>query len=150
MAKIWGGTALLGLAAFMLLGFMRSDASLASPAAIAALLVTVVLPAAGGVALIANAHVRRAQVEQRRRQFRQQTLDAEVLRLAAARDGRLTQVEVVTELAISDDDARQTLKSLMTRGAADVEITEAGGLVYVFASVRQVGDKHTSRGILDG
>ena len=144
--RTWGGVALLAVAAFMLLGFLRSSASLASPTAIAALLITVALPAAGGVALLrGGGGARRARVER----LRQQTIEAEILRLAIQHAGKLTAVEVATALALPPEAAKASLDSLVEREVADLEITDAGVIVYSFHDAKNVGGKHTARGILD-
>lgn len=77
------GVGLLVLSLFMLMGFLRSDANVGAPATIAALLITVALPAAGGVALLTRRFRRSARLTTRKELLRQQTLEAEVLRLAA-------------------------------------------------------------------
>src|SRR5262245_37694303 len=112
----------------MLLGFFRSSATLASPAAIVALLVTVGIPAAGGVFLLRGRRADSARVARLRRE----TIEAEVLRLAVARAGRLTSVEVATELAMTPEEAKATLDGLVEREVADLAVSDAGVLVYTF------------------
>lgn len=143
------GVALLALSLFMLLGFLRSGADAGAPATIAALLVTVALPAAGGIALLTAPFRRGARLSQRRESLRQQTYESEILRLAAQRQGRLTAVELVTEFAITPEKANQLLESLMVRQLADVEVTDSGVVVYVFHDVRHLADKPHAKGILD-
>jgi len=142
-----GGAALLAVAAFMLYGFFRTDASVASPTAIVALLITVALPAAGGVALLRGGRFGggRARVEK----LRQQTIEAEILRLAMQQGGRLTAVEVAAALAMPTESAKATLDGLAEREIADLEITDAGVIVYSFHDARNVGGKHSARGLLE-
>src|SRR3954453_22915890 len=64
--------ALLALAGLMTLGFMRSSASITAPATLVALLITVVAPAAGGIALLRGTDLARGK---RLDQLRQQTID---------------------------------------------------------------------------
>lgn len=144
------GFALLALAGFMLLGFLRSDAEIGTPATIAALVITVALPALGGIALLTNRFRRRGRLAERREVLRQQTYESEILRLAAQRQGRLTAVELVTEFAITPEKANALLESLMVRQLADVEVTDSGVVVYVFHDVKHLADKPRARGILDG
>lgn len=144
-----GGVALLGIAAFMLLGFLRSDVSWASPTAIVALLITVVLPAAGGVALLRGVTTIGGRRSARVEQLRQRTIEAEILRLAMQQRGRLTTVEVATALALPAESAKATLDALVEREIADLEITDAGVLVYTFHEAKHVDGKHGSRGVLD-
>ena len=144
-----GGTALLAIAAFMLFGFLRSGASITSPAAIAALLITVALPAAGGVALLRGLMTLGGRRPARIAQLRRQTIEAEILRLAMQQGGRLTVVEVATTLALAPEAAKEALDSLAEREVADLEITDAGVIVYGCHDAKHVGGKHSARGILD-
>ncbi len=142
----WGGIALLAIAAFMLLGFLNSSATLGSPTALVALLLTVGLPAAGGAALLRGiGSGRNARAER----LRQQTIDAEILRLATQHRGKLTAVEVATALAIPPETAKTSLDSLVERDVADLQITDAGVIVYAFHDAKHVGDKSSARDILD-
>lgn len=149
MGRLFGGGALLLVALFMLSGFLRSDVDPSAPATFLALLIGVGLPAGAGAALIMG-HLRRGgAASQRIERLRQESQLAEVLRLAAARDGRLTVVEVVTDLAVSPETAKEVLDVLMRRDLADIEVTESGVLVYVFRDVQLLPEKLRSRGILD-
>jgi hypothetical protein len=138
--------ALFGVAAFMLLGFLNSSASLASLKTVIALVLTVGLPAAGGVALLRGiGGARNARVER----LRQQTIEAEILRLALQHAGKLTAVEVAQLLAIPPEAAKASLDSLVEREVADLEITDAGVIVYAFHDAKNIGGKQSARGILD-
>ncbi|MDB4889879.1 MAG: hypothetical protein JWL61_1734 [Gemmatimonadetes bacterium] len=134
MGRKIGGAALLLLSALMLLGFARSGASIGSPTTLFAVLITVVLPAAGGVALLRGALGGNSRA--RMQQLRQQTIDAEILRLAMARQGKLTAVEVASALALPESEARSSLDSLVTREVADLDVTDEGVLVYSFHEAR--------------
>ena len=142
----WIGASLLALAGFMLVGFWRSSLSIASPSTIGALLVAVVLPAFIGVAFIRG--IGRADAT-RRASLRQQTIEAEVLKLAIQQAGKLTALEVSTALALPQDETTRALDAMVEREIADIEITDEGVIVYTFQSAKQLGSKDTSRGILD-
>lgn len=148
MGRKIGGAALLLLSALMLLGFARSGASLASPTALFALLITVALPAAAGVALLRGALGGNSQG--RMQQLRRQTIDAEILRLAMRQQGRLTAVEVASALALPGDEAKNALDSLVTREVADLEVTDDGVLVYTFHDARYLDGTSGAKGLLDG
>jgi hypothetical protein len=142
----WGGIALLAIAAFMFLGFLNSSASLGSLTGIVALLLTVGLPAGAGIALLRGiGGARNARTER----LRQQTIDAEVLRLAIQHAGKLTAVEVATALALPPETAKASLDSMVERELADLEITDAGVIVYAFHDAKNIGGKASARGILD-
>jgi hypothetical protein len=149
MSRLAISALLMLLSLFMIVGFVRSDAVLTAPATIAALLITVVLPAAGSIALAAG-HVRgRGRFTRRKEELRRQTIESEILRLAARHSGRLTTVEVASDLAISPEAAKDALDSLSERDLADIQITESGVIVYSFRDVRHLGEKAEAKGVLD-
>jgi hypothetical protein len=149
VGRLVASGALMLLSLFMLAGFLRSDAVLSAPATVVALLITVGLPAAGSVALIAGRFRGRAQLARRREELRQQTIESEILRLAEQRGGRLTAVEVASDMAISPEAAKEALDSLALRELAELEVTDSGLLVYAFHDVRRLRDKAKARGVLD-
>jgi hypothetical protein len=149
VGRLIGGGSLLLLALFMLLGFLRSDASLATPTTVVALLISVGLPAAGGAALLAGRLGYRRHLAERKEQLRQQTLDAELLRLAQQHGGKLTVVEVVRDLAVTPAVAQQALDALHTRELAEIEITDSGVLVYAFHDLQRLHEKPQAKGLLD-
>jgi len=142
-----GGAVLLAVAAFMLLGFARTGASLSSATALAALLITVALPAGFGVALLRGGM--RGGSSDRTRELRRQTIDAEILKLAMAQGGRLTEVEVASTLALPAGEGKAALDAMVARQAADLEVTDSGVLVYTFHEARHLAEKHEARGLLD-
>jgi len=149
VGRLIAGGVLLLLSLFMLLGFFQSGVALGAPTTIFALLVAVGVPGAAGVALLAGKLGYRKQLAGRKEQLRLQTLDAEILRLAGKHNGKLTLVEVVSELAITPETAKQALDAMHGRELAEIEITESGVLVYAFHDVQRVGEKPHSKGILD-
>ena len=149
MRRTLGGVLLLLLAAFMLLGFVRSNLNFGSFNAMAAVLISVVLPAIGGVVLLRRANRMERRGGARVEQLRQATIESEILRLAMLQGGRLTAVEVASTLALQQEEAKASLDALVTREIADLDITDAGVLVYTFHDAKHVGDKHSARGLLD-
>jgi len=142
-----GGIALLALAALMFVGFLRSDAELASLRTVLALLITVGIPGGAGVMLLRAPGGRRSK---RVEELRRQTIEAEILRLAMQHGGRLTVVEVASALALPSESAKTTLDSLAERELADLEITDKGVIVYAFHDAKHLSGKHSAKGILDG
>ena len=143
-----GGGALLLLSGFMLMGFLNANALPAVPAAIA-FVVAVLLPAAGGLTLIVRERGKLGDRTARRDQLRRQTVESELLRLAAARGGRLTIVEVVGELALSADDAKAALDSLTMQEIADMAVTDSGTIVYTFRDIERALEKGSARHVLE-
>lgn len=143
------GVGLLALSLFMLLGFLRSGVDVGAPATIAALLIAVALPAAGGIALLTAPLRRRGRLATRKEVLREQTVEAEILRLAAQREGRLTAVEVATEFALPPEKAKELLEALMVRDLADIQVTDSGVVVYIFHDIKHLADKPHAKGVLD-
>jgi hypothetical protein len=144
-----GGVVLLLLSAVMLLGFVRSGASFAAMKTLLALVIGVVLPAAGGLALLCAANRNERRGSARIERLRQARIDSEILRLAMLNAGCLTAADVASALALSPEEARTTLDGLVTRAAATLDVTDAGVLVYTFPDAKVVGDKRSARGLLD-
>lgn len=146
------GTVLLLLALFMLVGFLRSG-GVGGAARLVAFLIAVVAPAAGGLYLWWSASASRsaALAEQRRRRslLTRRTLEAELLKLAERRGGKLTVVEGVAELAYDAETVEETLKDMAAQGLAEIEIAESGMLVYAFRDVRALHEKADAKGVLD-
>jgi hypothetical protein len=149
MARLTGSALLILLSLLMLVGFLRSDATLTAPATIVALLIPVVLPAAGGLALAAGRVRGRGRLARRRDELRRQTIESEILRLAEQRGGKLTAVEVASEMAIAPEAAKDALDSLALRELAEIEITDSGLIVYALRDVRHLAEKPHAKGVLD-
>ncbi|MES2178063.1 MAG: hypothetical protein V4550_09380 [Gemmatimonadota bacterium] len=147
MGRKIGGGVLLLVAALMLLGFARSSASLFSPTALFALLLTVALPGYFGISLLRGSLGGTAK--SRMQALRQQTIDAEILKLAMAHRGRLTEVEVAAALALPPGEAKASLEGLIARQVADLEVTDDGVLVYTFHEARYFKGKNDTQGLLD-
>jgi hypothetical protein len=143
-----GGGLLLAIAAFMLLGVLRSDAAILSATGLVAVGLTVALPAFFGMRLLRGGLA--GSPSSRMADLRQQTIEAEILRLAMARQGRLTEVEVSSALALPAGEAKLVLDALVAREVADLEVTDAGVLVYTFHDARYFGTKHDATRLLDG
>jgi hypothetical protein len=147
MKKIAGGGALAAVALFMLMGFFNSGVE--GGAAIAALALVVGLPAAGSALLIRSHFQDRNRLCSRKAQLRRQTIESEILRLAGLSGGRLTAVEVATQLTMTPEGAKEALDGLALRSQADYEITDEGIIVYSFHDVRHLGNKESAKGLLD-
>ncbi|UCG87240.1 MAG: hypothetical protein JSW71_01455 [Gemmatimonadota bacterium] len=143
------GFVLLGVSLFMLLGFFNADLPQSAVVKLLALLVGVGIPGAAGGTLLLQHFGRKNRLRGSRAQLIRQTQEAELLRLAGERGGRLTVVEVVQELALTHGDAESLLRSLVVRGYSEVEVTDTGLLVYTFPDVQLLDGKATARGVLD-
>ena len=137
------------LALFMTIGFLNSTTPHPVGANVFAFLITVVLPGAAGATLIARRLRSGRRLDVNREQLRQQTLESEVLRLAGQRGGRLTLVEIMTDMAIDTASAQAALDALVMREVADVAVSDSGVLVYTFRDIEHLGEKSSARGVLE-
>ena len=149
MGKLAGGVALVGVALFMVAGFLRADVDPFAPATLVALLIAAGLPAAGGSWLLARHFGVGRRIEARREELRRDTLEAEILKMAERHGGKLTAVEVAGELAVPATTADELLNELMRRELAEIEITDSGLLVYAFHDLRHLSEKESARGLLE-
>lgn len=149
MGKLIGGGVLIATALFMLMGFFNMSRPVSVPAAMATLLFTVGLPAAAGIALIRSHLGTRGRLARRREDLRRQTQEAELLKLAQEAGGKLTVVEVASRLALPMTTVETLLNGLHERGAAEIEVTDAGLIVYRFPDVQHLPGKSGSRDVLD-
>src|SRR5687767_2399609 len=138
MGRIFGYI-LIALAAFMFIGYLNADVS--GTAGIAALFITVFLPAAAGIVLIRRATPGGSKLDQRREELRRDTLQSEMLRLAAQHQGRITIVEAVAALGVTPEEAKDALDALALRDMAEHTVTESGTIVYLFRDVQRIDEK---------
>ena len=149
VGKLLGGIGLFVLALFMLLGFFRAEPSTGTAATIVTFLLAVMLPAVGGVVLLYTHWQHGRAGTQRKERLRQLTLEAEVLKVAVRKGGKLTVVEVVGEMAVDTETAKSVLDALAAEGHAEVQLTDAGVIVYAFYDVQHLPGKRDAKGVLD-
>lgn len=149
MSKIAGAAGLALISLFMLAGFLNSDAAVSAGAQLAALAITVVLPAAGALLLVRGHLAEASRISGRRAELRRHAGESEILRLAQARGGKLMAVEAAMAIHLSEEAAREMLDTMVAAGRAELEVTDGGGLVYTFPTLALLGDKPTAKGILD-
>ena len=149
MGRLLGGFTLLAVALFMVVGFLRADVNPAALRTMVALLIGAGLPAVGGSWLLARHFGAGRRIGRRRDELRRDTLEAEILKMAARHGGRITVVEVAGELAVPTGTAEELLNELMRRELAEIEITDSGLLVYAFHDLRHLSEKESARGLLE-
>lgn len=149
MVKRVFGTFLIVIALFMTVGFLKAKPDVGTVALAVTFFIAVVVPGAAGGYLWWTTFAEREALARRREDLRRQTLEAELLRLAERRGGKLMVVEAAGELAFGAAVIEETLNAMADRGLAEVEISESGVLVYAFYDVRHLGEKEGARGVLD-
>ena len=149
MHRIFLGSGLLAIGALMLFGLLRSGIPFDSRAAFGGLLIGVALPAGSGLAVLRRARTVRARRAAREAQLREQMIEADVLRLAAAQEGRLSVSDVEESLGLPEEAAKACLDSLVARNVASAEVTDEGTLVYSFRLVRHAAARQSLNASLD-
>ena len=130
MGKLIGGSVLVLLSLFMLMGVFNTSRDMSFVTAALTLLILVLAPGIGGAALI-YAHLRaRASAAQELKQLRQQAEEAEVLRLARRKGGKLTVVDVVADTSLGTEAARDALMSLVVKDLANFDQSGSGEIEY--------------------
>ena len=138
-----GGIALLVLAGLMFLGFMRSNASLAAPATIVALLITAARRRSAASRFCAAAvgpwRRRQLQSDHRGRDF------------TNGREGRRKTYRGRSRdrFDVNARMAKETLDAMVARDVADIAVTEGGVIVYTFHDAKHIGGKDAAKGVLD-
>jgi hypothetical protein len=139
--------ALYALGLFLFIGFLGSDAPFTA-ATLIALLLAVGLPVGIATRMLLNKGDEQRRL-QKQSELRSRTVEAEVLRIAKPHNGKLTIVEIVTELAITPEEAQTAVDSLVRKQVADIEVTDSGVLVYTFYDIKHLPEKQSSRNILE-
>jgi len=107
MIKLTIGIFLILLASFMLIGFLNVDTTTDVLAQYIAFAISVVLPFFGGIALIYSNHRSKKSLAASKNSLREKTLVAEVMKLAGQKGGKLTVVEVISDLVLEHDSAKE-------------------------------------------
>lgn len=147
MGKLIGAGSLGLVSTVMLMGYFNADVS--GPASVIALFLSVGLPALGSAALV-RSHLRDTGTLRRNRgRLRRESLEAEILQLAARHGGKLTVLEVVAATATDSQRTEEALESLHMQSLTEIEVSESGVLVYSFPGLCSLSDKTTARPVLD-
>ena len=72
-------------------------------------------------------------------------LEVDVLQLARKKGGRLTVLEVVTELEVGVDEAEAVLEDLQVRGVAGILVSDSGLIVYSFHELQHLDEKDSAK-----
>jgi uncharacterized membrane protein len=149
MKRVVGGTMLMTVGLFMLLGFANADSDKSLAVRLIAFGIAVLLPLCTGAALVVSHYRRRHRLQTGRDKLARMSLESEVVKLARVKGGKLTAIEVVADLAVGKSTAVRLLESLAAQGLAEVELTESGVTVFAFYDVLHLKEKATAKGVLD-
>ncbi len=149
MGKLIGGILLILIALFMLIGFAKANVNASGAVLAITFALAVILPGAAGVGLILAYRRGGKQFSAHKEALKQQTLSSEILKFAMRKGGKLMVVEVVSEFAVDEAAAKAALDAFHNKGMAEIELTDAGVMVYSFYDIQHLGEKSSSRGVLD-
>lgn len=141
------GIALMILGGIMALGFTQASLSQGPLVILLSLCITVFLPLGGGFYLLKQSNTQNKSLTASKSQLAQKTLQAEILRLAAQRQGRLTVLEVTQAFVLSPEQAESALDALALEKVAEHQLTDDGLLVYTFPEVQQLAHKNQAKAI---
>lgn len=141
------GIALMILGALMALGFTQASLSQGPLVIFLSLCLTVLLPLGGGFYLLKQSNTQDKSILASKSQLAQKTLQAEILRLAAQQQGRLTVLEVTQAFALSHEQAEAALDELALSKMAEHQLTDDGLLVYTFPEIQQLAHKNQAKAI---
>ena len=149
LLRVLGGSGFIFLSLLMMLGFFKADLGDSFLVTAISFFIAVVLPGAIGILLLRSHFQKREHLGDSKEELRRQTIEAEILNLAKRKNGRVTAVEVAAEFAISPEKATNILDGIQRRGIAEIELTDAGVMVYTFYDLKHLSDKDNSRGVFD-
>lgn len=139
------GIFLIAVGLLMALGFSQAQLTQGPLAVFFAVLIAVVLPLGGGAFLLWESYRSQRVLKASKSSLAQKTLRAEILKLAAQNEGRLTVLEVTQAFALDQAQAEAALDALALEGLADHQLTDEGLLVYHFSEVQQLKNKAQSK-----
>lgn len=70
--------------------------------------------------------------------------ERKILRFIKAQNGKVTPLELVTELNMTTEQAKKTLDDLCENIGGELHVTDKGGLVYVFEGFMSQKEKETA------
>lgn len=85
----------------------------------------------------------------RARTGRTERTERTLLRMIAARGGRITPEEIALECPLTVEQARKRLDALCADGSGEVQVTMEGKKVYVFFGFLSEDDRNSARSVLD-
>lgn len=133
MPKIIGGWLLIGWGSLFSLGVVNNVLTGGfSFVYFAALLVFGVAPIISGSVLISR---QKKHTTAQQQQSRCALQEKEILRLAQEKGGRLAVPDVVVGTSLSSAEAETVMREMSARGLADMQVTDAGIIVYEFYEI---------------
>lgn len=129
----WG---LIGFGAFLSLeAFMNVSKGKFDASDIVAWALFGIAPILGGGLLLRSRAVEKKRALEQQEQSRYALQEKEILRLAQEKGGRLAIPDVVVGTSLSSAEAETVMREMSARGLADMQVTDAGIIVYEFYEI---------------
>lgn len=135
MKRIVGGSVLIFIGLFMLMGFLVSTKESSFAADVMMMLLFVLAPIAGGLFMLRSHFTSQQKVLKEQKKALQSAREKEVILLARAKGGTLTIPEIIAESSLNSDEAEEVMKELIVKRYADMKMTDTGVIVYEFYEI---------------
>ncbi|HEY7162583.1 MAG TPA: hypothetical protein VH815_15075 [Acidobacteriota bacterium] len=130
-----GGSALIFIGLFMLLGFFVSTKESSVAVNAIMLLLFVVAPIVGGIFMIRSHFIDKQKESKEQKKALQNAREKEVILLAQAKGGTLTIAEIIAESSLNPDEAEEVMNELVVKRYADMKTTDTGVMIYEFYEI---------------
>jgi phosphate/sulfate permease len=135
MKRVVGGSILIFLGLFMLLGFFASTKESSFAVNAIMMLLFVVAPIIGGILAIRSHFTSQQKVSKEQKKALQNAREKEVIHLAHAKGGILTIPEIIAETSLNSDEAEEVMQEMVVKGYVDMKTTESGVIIYEFYEI---------------
>jgi hypothetical protein len=112
-------------------------------------LMAVILPGLVGIYMIIGHYKEIKRIKSSKNELGKKALQADIIKFAEQKEGKLSVVEVMGEFALDEDEVKNAMNSLMAQSIANIELTDSGLIVYKFTDIKLLKDKDNSKDILD-
>ncbi len=136
MKKAIGGWVLIGFGAFLSLGaFINISKGGLNVGDIAVLLMFGIAPIIGGGLMLRSRFGEKTLALKQQQQSRYALQEKEIIRLAQDKGGRIAIADIVIGTSLSSEEAETVMREMAARGYADMQVTDAGVIVYEFYEI---------------
>ena len=135
MKRIVGGSVLIFIGLFMLMGFLVSTKESSFAADAMMMLLFVLAPIVGGLVMLRSHFTSQQKVLKEQKKALQGAREKEVILLARAKGGILTIPEIIAESSLNSDEAEEVMKELVVKRYADMKMTDTGVIIYEFYEI---------------
>jgi hypothetical protein len=133
MKKVMSGGILIGIGAFLFLGFFLNALKKGIDAGdIAAVVILCIAPITAGGLLIRSHFKEKQKAVQNQMQVLYTQREKEIIRLAQQTGGRLSIPDIVAGTSMNTIEADEIMREMTTKGYVDMQVTEAGVILYEF------------------